>query len=126
MIAESDKSIYFLALSMLYILKDTDEYRDISSLAFVLDRKNFDNFIDFFGGTTIKVPTRSELNLALKSLAYYQARYVEGYGTQKSMEISGVTQQELHEVSSRSTEISRFFKNLNTKVMNPDEVFTNN
>ena len=67
MIVESDEGLYSLAMMFLYILKDDPEYAALSQLSYILDRKNFDKFIDYFGGSTIKVPTREEVNSAFKS-----------------------------------------------------------
>lgn len=71
-----DRDIYFLALALLYVLRDYDEYSDVARLALILDRESFDSLIDNCGGMTFRVPTRDEVDDALRALLYYQLRYI--------------------------------------------------
>lgn len=68
---------YSLILFTLYKLKDVPEYSALSELAFVLDKKNLFKFCEFFGGLTIKVPTRLELVELTKALYIYQKIDIE-------------------------------------------------
>ena len=49
--ALKDKDIYSLILFILYKFKDIDEYRAISELSFILDKKSLFNLCQYFGGT---------------------------------------------------------------------------
>ena len=46
-----------LAMMMLYFISKDDSYSTIGKLSLLLDQKSFINFIKYYGGKTIKVPT---------------------------------------------------------------------
>lgn len=69
--------IYSLVLFTLYQMKGIPEYSTLSELAFVLDKKNLFDFLDYFGGTTIRVPTREELQVVINALIVYQSVKIE-------------------------------------------------
>ena len=52
-----ERDVYSLLLFCLYKLSDIPEYSSLSELVYVMDKKNFLNFCEYFGGQTIKVPT---------------------------------------------------------------------
>lgn len=69
--------IYSLVLFTLYQLKEVDDYSTLSELAFVLDKKNLFNLLDYFGGTTIRIPTKEELQVVINALIVYQSIKIE-------------------------------------------------
>lgn len=71
------KDIYSLVLFALYNLKDVPEYSTLSELAYVLDKENLMRLLDYFGGTTIKIPTKRELQVVINALLIYQNVKVE-------------------------------------------------
>jgi len=71
------KDIYSLVLFALYNLKDVQEYSTLSELAYVLDKENLMRLLDYFGGTTIKIPTKRELQVVINALLIYQSVKVE-------------------------------------------------
>lgn len=73
-----DKDIYSLCLFVLYKLTDVPEYSTISELSYVLDRENMLKFCQYFGGTTIRVPTLSELESTIQLILLYQHINIEG------------------------------------------------
>lgn len=70
--------VYSLILFALFKLKDTEEYSTLSELAYILDYDSLLNFLKYFGGTTITIPTVRDLKLAAKCLLLYQQVTVEG------------------------------------------------
>ena len=69
--------VYSLLLFALFKLKDDPEYSSISEMAYVLDGKHLFNFLEYFGGTTIKVPTLAEFKVVIESLLLYQYVNIE-------------------------------------------------
>lgn len=63
---------YSLILFALYRLTNQPEYSSISELVYVLDKENFLNLCEFFGGTTIYIPTIDELEILVDGLDAYQ------------------------------------------------------
>ena len=52
-----EPDIWSLLLFVLFKIKDIPEYSGISELAYILDRKNLLKLCEYFGGTTITMPT---------------------------------------------------------------------
>ena len=70
--------VYSLVLFALFKLKDVPEYSSISELAYVLDGKNLFNFIEYFGGTKLEIPTLEEFKTVFSALLLYQYVNIEG------------------------------------------------
>lgn len=66
------KDIYSLILFVLYRLKEKPEYSTLSELVFILDNESFINFLNYYGGTTITVPTVKEFKDIVDALMYYE------------------------------------------------------
>ena len=115
---DSNSEIYFLALALLHVLRDEDDFSDVSRLALILDRENFDRLIDNCGGMTVTIPTRSEVNELLKSLLFYQLRYLRHNSWNRSMELSGVSPEDAKAVSSVCKRINRYFRKINPNIYN--------
>jgi hypothetical protein len=69
-----NKDIYSLMLFTLFKLKDNPKYSTLSELVYILDNDNFLKFLEYFGGSTITVPTVEELKLILDSICYYEQK----------------------------------------------------
>lgn len=69
--------VYSLVLFALYQIKEVPEYSTLSELAYVLDKTNLMNLLDYFGGTTIKIPTKRELQILINALLVYQCVKIE-------------------------------------------------
>lgn len=70
--------IYSLMLFALYKAGDLPEYSSLSQLSYILDKPNLLKLCEFFGGTTIRIPTISELEDMLNALLVYQLIDIEG------------------------------------------------
>ena len=64
--------VYSLLMFVLYKLIDVPEYSSLSELVYILDKKNLLKLCEYFGGTTIKIPTMQELNQLTYALLLYQ------------------------------------------------------
>lgn len=73
-----EPDIWSLLLFVLFKIKDVPEYSGISELAYILDRKNLLKLCEYFGGTTITIPTIEELEILVYGLLLYQYINIEG------------------------------------------------
>ena len=67
--------LWSLMLFVLYKVRDIPEYSSLSELAYVLDEKNMLRLCEYFGGTTITIPTIDEMEKMIYGLLLYY--YVE-------------------------------------------------
>ena len=74
-LTESD--IYSLMLFALYKAHELPEYSSLSQLSYILDKDNLLKLCEYYGGTTIRIPTIGELELLLNSLIVYQLVDIE-------------------------------------------------
>lgn len=70
--------IYSLILFAIYKLDDDPKYSTLSELVYTMDKDSLFNFLECFGGLTIKVPTVKELMVVINALLLYQDVNVEG------------------------------------------------
>lgn len=70
--------IYSLMLFALYKANELPEYSSLSQLSYILDKENLLKLCEFYGGTTIRIPTISELETLLSALLIYQQVDLEG------------------------------------------------
>ena len=68
----NETDTYSLILFVLYKLRGVSEYSAISELAYVLDKQNLLQLLEYFGGLTIRIPTIEELEEIVQSLLLYQ------------------------------------------------------
>lgn len=73
-----NKDIFSLLLFVLFRCNKVKEYSTLSELAYTLDKDNLLKLLEYFGGTTITIPTISELETLLYSLLLYQYVHVDG------------------------------------------------
>lgn len=63
---------YSTALLLLFVFSRNPKYTSLSELAYILDQDNFLNFIKYYEGQTITIPTMEEISRNLKVLMIYQ------------------------------------------------------
>lgn len=76
--------VYSLILFAIFKMKDIPEYSTLSELAYILDKESLFNFLEYYGGTTIRVPTLQEFNVVIRGLLLYQAVNLEGVDFSKA------------------------------------------
>lgn len=72
------QDIYSLLLFCLYKMTDNPQYSTLSELVYVLDRKNLLRLIEYYGGTTLTIPTKEELDTLLSALQLYKDVDMDG------------------------------------------------
>ena len=72
------QDIYSLLLFCLYKMTDNPKYSTLSELVYVLDRKNLLRLIEYYGGTTLTIPTKEELDTLLSALQLYKDVDMDG------------------------------------------------
>lgn len=77
--------VYSLVLFTLFQMKQVPEYATLSELAYVLDKQNLLYLLEYFGGMTITIPTKEELQLVINTLLVYQYVKVEKMSYQKAL-----------------------------------------
>ena len=93
-----ERDVYSLLLFCLYKLSDIPEYSSISELVYVMDKQNFLNFCEYFGGQTIKVPTIDELDALMYSLLLYQYVKIDKIPYDMALTLIGHESKELRAV----------------------------
>lgn len=69
--------IYSLMLFVLFKLKDTNEYSSLSQLSYILDKDSLLKLCEFYGGTSIAIPTIEDLEAVFNALLLYQEVNIE-------------------------------------------------
>ena len=73
----SENDIYSMGLFTLYSLTEIPDYRVLSELPYILDKKSLLKVCKYYGGTTIKIPTVEELETVMRVLLLYQRVNIE-------------------------------------------------
>lgn len=73
----TEADIYSLMLFALYKANELPAYSSLSQLSYILDKDNLLKLCEYYGGTTIRIPTIGELELLLNSLIVYQLVDIE-------------------------------------------------
>ena len=82
----SQTDVYSLILFALWKIKEIPEYSTLSELSYVLDNNSLLRFLDYYGGTTIKIPTREEFNIVMNALCLYQQVDIEGLDFKEALD----------------------------------------
>lgn len=86
-----ETDLWSLLLFVMAKLKDSDDYSSLCELAFVLDKPNFINLCEYFGGCTITIPTIDELELLLYGMLLYQYIDIEHLEFENAVQSLGTT-----------------------------------
>ena len=92
------QDFYSLLLFSLYKMTNVPEYSSLSEMAYVLDKDNFLNLCEYFGGQVIRIPTTQELESLIYSLLLYQYVKVDGIEYEKALQLIGHESSELRQV----------------------------
>lgn len=85
---------YSMALLMLYASSDNPRFSTLSELVYLLDSNSFKNFIKYYEGQTIQVPTAKEIQDSLRLLILFQHSKVEKMEWHEALRESGFSQEE--------------------------------
>lgn len=92
------EDLYSLVLFVLANLRNVPEYKILSELSYILDKKNLLNFLGYFGGMTIKIPPLKDFKLLYKSLLLYELVDIEKIKYEdalKKIKLDGISTTEL-------------------------------
>lgn len=74
----NEKETFLLSLMLLVHMKDDEKYKNLSELIFLFDNYDgFKQFIKYYEGRTIEVPTVREVKGALRLLNLFQKVYID-------------------------------------------------
>lgn len=91
--------VYSLVLFTLYQIKDIPEYSTLSELAYILDKPNLLYLLEYFGGTTIRIPTKEELQTVISTLLVYQYVNIEHMTYTKAISmLNGISRSQYKEI----------------------------
>lgn len=110
---ESD--LWSFMLFVLFKIRDIPEYSSISELSYVLDKKNFLSFCEYFGGLTIKVPTIDEMEVLLYGLLLYQYVEVDKIDYDEACELLQNSSVELKDIRSSYSKLKEVLKDYAVK-----------
>ena len=81
----STSDIYSLMMFVLFKLKDVEEYSSLSQLSYILSQEDLLKLCEYYGGTTIRIPTIKELETVLDALLLYQSVNIEHKDFEKEL-----------------------------------------
>lgn len=91
--------VYSLVLFTLYQIQDIPEYATLSELAYILDKPNLLYLLEYFGGTTIRIPTKEELQTLISTLLVYQYVNIEHMTYTKAISmLNGISRTQYKEI----------------------------
>lgn len=85
----AEQDVYSILLSLMYDLRKVPEYTILSELCYLLDVESFMKFVKYFGGQTIKVPTKEEFSEVVQILLLYQYYEIEQRPWKDAVELAG-------------------------------------
>ena len=92
------EDFYSLVLFALFNLQKIPEYSAISELAYILDGKNLFNLLEYFGGTTLRVPTLKDIRTVLYAMLLFQFVELEGIEYPEAIKLLNVKDCSLKDV----------------------------
>lgn len=98
--------IYTLVLFVLYKIRDIPEYRTLSELAYILNKDSLLTLCEYFGGTTIAIPTVDELESIIYSLLLYQYVEIDKMSYEEAVNKVGISSNKLRQAKKDYNRIS--------------------
>lgn len=78
--------VYSLMLFCLFKMTENKNYASLCELIYVIDKDNLLNLCEFFGGTTITIPTIKQLEELVNGLLLYDKLNIENKSYEESIE----------------------------------------
>ena len=105
-----DVDIYSIMMFTLYKMVGVPEYSTLSELAYILDKENLLKLCEYFGGTTIRIPTIDELETVVYTMILYQYVNVNGMPYDEAVKVIGHKSSDLRKVKSAYTKLCDVLK----------------
>lgn len=102
---------YSLILFVLYKLRNIPEYTCISELAYILDKDNLLKLCEYFGGTTITIPTIEELEEVIQSLLIYQYMDIDKMSFDEAVQASGQKTRDIRTIRKNYNKVKEVLEN---------------
>lgn len=112
----NNDDIYSMSMMLLYASKDNPKYSTLSELMFILDHDNFLNFIKYFEGQTIEVPSLSDISESLKALLLYQYVEIEHQDFYQAMDLVGIPREQSREAKKILNKFKKTVERYNYKI----------
>lgn len=103
--------VWSLLLFALFKVKDIPQYASLSELAYILDKKNLLKLLEYFGGTTIKIPTIDEMESLLYALLLYQYVDIEKIPMEDALVTLGVPSDKTKDYKLEYTKVKTVLNN---------------
>lgn len=97
---------------LLYATSGNPRYSLLNELVYLMDNRSFVNFLKYFEGQTIQVPTLAETQDALRFLLYFQYKEVEGLSAHEALDKAGIPRSKAKLTTMR---LDRFKRELESK-----------
>ena len=110
------QDFYSLLLFSLYKMTNVPEYSSLSEMAYVLDKDNFLNLCEYFGGQTIKIPTIKEVESLVYSLLLYQYVKIDKMDYDEALALIGHESCEMRQVKSQYQALCKILDSYEFKV----------
>ena len=110
------EDVYSLMMILLYASDDNPKYSAINELAYLLDKDSFLNFIKFYEGQTIKVPTLDELRTSLQILLLFQYYKIEKQSWHDALHNAGFEPEETFSAKRKLIKFMEYIDNHNLKL----------
>ena len=101
-----EADLYSVILFALAKIRDIPEYSSLSELCYVLDKENLLKLCEYFGGSTIKIPTIYELESLVYALLLYQHVNIDGKDYEEAVKVIGLDSKEMREVKANYSKLS--------------------
>lgn len=90
----SQSDIYSIVCELLYRIKDDESYSAISELAYILEKNSFIKFMQYFGGTTINVPTLQDFKQTIRIIQLYHYFNIQNLSWKEALVKAGFDRNE--------------------------------
>ena len=103
----SQSDVYSIVCELLYRIKEDESYSIISELAYILEKDSFIRFMQYFGGTTVSVPTLEDFKQAIKIIQLYHYFSIENMSWKDALVKAGFERNETRSAQRRLMEFTR-------------------
>lgn len=86
----TETDVWSLMLFALWRIGEVPEYATLSELMYILDTESVIRFFDYYGGQTLKVPTKDEFKTMVDALLLYQYVNIEGKEFNTALKETGI------------------------------------
>lgn len=94
----SQTDVYSLLLFALWKIREIPEYSTLSELSYILDNNSLLRFLDYYGGSTIKIPTKEEFRYLIEALTLYKYVNIEEVSFEEALNRLDVKELSIKEI----------------------------